>query len=327
MADWYAPADLPRENCAVRLWWGRSGIPRLIDHAVRERDPRKKAVAVWRWYAVDDRHITLLSAGGPLCWQPRDDGWVWPDGIVPAPLRPHQVPQLTTARTLSAEAEAAELAELQAENAAERHFANRDGHREGVRDDGMPWWWDATVIRYEPPGEVSRRMTEGRVMRALNSTGGWKPNLQIKTLAMLIAALADAAAESMADRSARLEAQLTRFRPLGQDEQDFMEAMRWVTALGDPIPDDPRARVAQAWKPSRAQMILTYRARHRHMTWADIASALNQARPLSYQRVQQLYHQALDRCWQVANAPIAADPRMIALREANRRHRLRETQL
>lgn len=330
MADWYAPADLPPVACAVRLWWGQGGIPRLVDHAVRQRDPDKKRPLVWIWYSLDERtrEVTPLTAGGPVCWQPRDARWTWPGGIAPAPIPPHFVPRMQSHRHLTDEAEAAELAESSRELEAERHFANREGHRESVKALGMPWWWDAAEIRYEPPGEVSRRMVEGRVMRALNTAGGWRPKLKVKTLSMLIAALADEAAESLDDRAARIEARLTAFKPLGQDEEDFLEAMRWVLALSRPTPDDPRLRVAHAWEPSREQRILNYRARFRLMSWGDIAMALsNDGKAISYQRVQQLYTQAIDRCWKVANAPIEDDPRMTALREANRRHRIRETQL
>lgn len=328
MADWYHPDDLPRLSCAVRVWWTANGMPRLIDHAWRQRDGKRKKSIAWDWYSVEEttRALTLLSTGAPVCWQPRDDRWVWPDAV-PTPLQPHQIPRLQGQRVLSQEAEAAELAESSREMEAERHFANREGHRARVREDGMPWWWDVSAIRYEPPGEVSRLMCEGRVMRALNAAGDWRPKLKIKTLSMLIAALADEAAESLADRSARIEARLTRFKALGQDEQDFLEAMRWVTTLSRPPADDPLLRIERAWKPSREQLVLNYRARFRLMTWADIGAALNQAKPISYQRVQQLYAQGIDRCWQIANAPVEADPRMIALRDANRRHRIRETQL
>jgi hypothetical protein len=329
MADWYTLADLPNVACTVRLWWGQSGIPRLIDHAVRERDPGKTRPLVWRWYSVDaeTRTLTPLTTGGPICWQPRDGRWMWPGGVVPAPVPPHHVPRLAGQRHVSEEAEAAELAESSREMEAERHFANQEGHRTSLRAGGMPWWWDVSAIRYEAPGSVSRPMVEGRVMRALNTAGDWRPKLKIKTLSMLIAALADQAAESLADRAARIEAQLTRFKPIGSDEHDFLEAMRWVLALSTPPVDDPLLRIAQAWKPSREQMVLTYRGRFR-MTWTEIADLLSQdGGRISFQRAQQLYHQALDRCWRAANTPAEVDPRMTVLREANRMHRRRETQL
>lgn len=326
MVDWYHPDDLPPVACAVRLWWTANGVPRLVDHAVRQRDRQRKKTVVWDWYSVDTvtRRLNVLSAGSPICWQPRDDRWTWPGGTVPTPLQPHQIPRLANHRYLSAEMEALELAEMQRETEAERHFANQEGHRARVREDGMPWWWDVADVRYEPPGEVSRVMCEGRVMRALNAAGGWRPRLKIKTLSMLIAALAD---EVALNASEIAERELTRFRALGPDEHDFMEAMRWITALSRPTVHDPLVRIERAWKPSREQLVLNYRARFRTMTWADIAAALNPSKPISYQRVQQIYEQAINHCWHIANAPVEVDPRMTALREANREHRRRETQV
>jgi hypothetical protein len=39
--------------------------------------------------------------------------------------------------------------------------------RDRSDEDGLPWWWSPAEIVYQPSGHVTRRMAEGRVMRAV----------------------------------------------------------------------------------------------------------------------------------------------------------------
>lgn len=288
---WYSPDDLPDGRLHVRCWWMAHGTPRLLD-AVRVWMSREKS---YQWYTQTNRgDIVLIPPRGaegdawgdePVCWQPISDAWTWPNGAEPVPVGVHVVPRMSSIGM--------------------RFSAVEDAAGEGDAESGDEagpdvWWRDATQIRYERPGEMSPRMVEGRLMRALAHCGALNPRLHVTTTATLMAALADHA--DLAARAA--EAHFARFVPLPQDLQDFTTAMAWFAALNPPDARGPRWR---PWSLNRRQRVLHYRSMNRPISFADIGHEISSAdqkrrgRPITRHRVMQIYAEAIASAHRVAN--------------------------
>lgn len=327
MSDWYSLSDLPAVRAHVRLWWIVHGVPTQVE-AVRSWQQRSKS---WGWVTLRDGELQPLPPRGreksawapdPVCWQPVAAEWTWP-GEAPKPLLPHQVPRLegtSYASKAVSDAEAAEMArEMEADREAAR--ARNDGHAKPVDDNR--WWVDATNIRYEPAGEISPRMAEGRLLRALAWCGAGRGlTLQSSTVGALLARMAEVAsgeaAAAEAEKQARLH-NLPRFRPLPKDHEDFPAAMGWYSALNPP--ENWGAR-REAWSLNRMQRVMLMRTLTIPLSWADIGSMLH----ISGTRVRQVYARGMESCHRVANGGSAYPGRRIvdqieALKERNREHR------
>lgn len=291
---WYSPEDLPDGRLHVRVWWMAHGIPRKLD-AARVWSASEGAL---QWYTIDVRsNIVMIPPRGlsgdawgdePECWQPLASAWTWPDGHEPYPLPAHAVPRIIElGRQRYSEVEAAE--------------AEQAGYADvPVDDDDMPWWRDATQIRYERPGEVTMRMAEGRMMRALAHCGALNPRLYAATTGTLLAALADHA--NVEARAAA--AYLARFQPLPQDAGDFLTAMAWFAALNPPVSRGPRWR---PWSLNRRQRVMHYRSMDRLISYADIGHEISSAdrkrmgNPVSWQFARQLYIEGIEAVHRIAN--------------------------
>lgn len=254
----------------------------------------------------------VLPVAASVVWQPLSpEKWRLP---LPEPI----VGSIVTGMTRTTQSFTAVDAAL----AAEEMEADRDAIRAGGEietDDPMRRWWaDLSAIRYEPKGEVSRRMVEGRVMRALADCGaGQAPVAGGVAATDALAALSDAARRALAaDDGSHW---LVRFKPLVSDNSDFLEAMRWWTALNPP---ELWAAKRKPWTFSRAQRALFWRAIDEPLTWSEIGFRFK----LSARRAQQVYETALDKCHRVANGRPPDRHRnpvdhIAALRERNREAR------
>lgn len=327
MSNWYALSDLPQVRAHVRLWWIVHGTPVQVE-AVRSWQQRSKS---WGWVTLKDGELQPLPPRGrekaawapdPVCWQPVSEGWTWP-GEVPSPLLPHQVPRIVgtdyTSRAVT-DAEAAEMArEMEADREAAR--ARNDGHAK-QRDDNR-WWMDASSIRYDRVGEISPRMAEGRMLRALAWCGAGKGlTIQTSTVGSLLARMAEVASGEAAAAEAEWQERLhnlQRFTAGPKDYDDFPIAMSWFSALNPP---ENWGRHRKAWTLNRMQRVMLMRTLTIPLSWPDIGVALN----ISGTRVRQLYAKGMECCHRVANGQSAFPGRRIvdqieALKERNREHR------
>lgn len=326
---WYSLSDLPQVRAHVRTRWMAHGVPHEIE-PMRFWNQRTKS---WGWVRLTaDGELEHLPPKGrskafwspePACWQPIDPAtWVWPGGKVPKPLAPHQVPRLegvTTKMQAVSDAEAAEMArEMEADRETAR--AQGDGHK---RTFEVRWWVDSTNIRYEPAGEISPRMAEGRVLRALAWCGAGK-GLTVKstTVGSLLARMAEVAsgeaAAAEAERDARLH-NLPRFQPLPRDHEDFPVAMNWFGAINPPENWGPRR---EAWALNRVQRVMLMRTLTIPLSWEDIGAVMHFSGP----RARQLYVRGMEMCHRVANGGAAYPGRKVvdqiaALKQRNREHR------
>lgn len=323
---WYGLEALPAGRLKIRVWWYAHGTPRQFEVA-RVFDRGK-----WYWQReVSEREYAVVPplkgseraawAPEPHCWQPVTDAWVWP-GETPAPLAPHLVPRFVGTRSLNQATAEAEDAELAREVAAGQAQARSQvGERTGERPTEAPgmewrWWRDATAIRYEPQGEVSEPMAEGRVMRALAHCGAMRK----ETLPSPQSFLASVVAAAEYTEAGAAEVYVPRFQPLPSDLADFDRAMAWVAALNPP---EEWHKKRKAWSLNRTQRVMVWRALDRPLSFADIGHELK----LSRTRARQIYQDGIAACWRVANGRPATRrikpvDHMAALRERNRAHRM-----
>lgn len=253
-----------------------------------------------------------LPVGGGVLWQPLSpDKWRLP---LPEPIVASTVTGMTrTTQTFTAVDAALAGAEMEADR-----DALRAGGEVEIDDPMRRWWADLSLIRYEPKGEVTRRMAEGRVLRALADCGAGQEIAPVGGRADdALAALSDAAKRALAGDDATHW--LVKFKPLASDNSDFLEAMRWWTALNPP---ELWAARRKPWTFSRSQRALFWRAIDQPLTWSEIGFRFK----LSARRAQQVYEGAIDKCHRVANGKSPVPHRnpvdhIAALQERNREAR------
>jgi len=259
-------------------------------------------------------------------WGPEPDAWQpiypneWPEPL-PEPLgRPlvSDVPRMTSIGGVAFDVTAAaEEMEREREEARNRLDAEEEllfGGRSG------DWWRNPSRVIYEPRGKVTREMADGRLMRAVSWCGAGQMTyrdfetymrLSSPTLQAVIAAVYDSVAVD--DRT------MPRFVPLPQDRTDFLEAMRWFTALGE---IGPRAYAFDQsneplWQLSRPQRVIVWRARPVPVSYADIGRQLG----VSHTTARSMHRDAIETVWKASNAPKLVEAPIQALRERNRLHR------
>ncbi len=183
--------------------------------------------------------------------------------------------------------------------------------REGAAiADKAPWWWDATSIRYEPPGQVSRIMAEGRLMRALWVSGAnMRERPDTPSNARSFAAMSDterAIFEANAEAEAKAPRRIREQIALGPaDGKDWGEAMRWFAALG---------KVAPGFYLNLRQEVLVHRARRR--SYRLIGRILD----ISVGHAHDLFREGVERAWQISNnGEATADDHAIARVQAGNR--------
>lgn len=305
---WHISAmRVPRRRHEV-VWNGR------IFKAIAFKDPKTQLT---RW-ATDDlgAEPQLLPPKGqerrwgmqPEAWRPvpGDD---WPEKLPSAMLSPKA--RFVTEKlkfTLVEEATAADLArEMEHGREVARAYRGDDGEV----DPKKQWWKDPYTIKYEPPGEVTEKMAEGRLMRAVAACDARAGlTLEARTAGTVLADLATAADQAFRQFDATSDGAV-RFRALPQDIHDFCEAMRWFAMLNPP---KSWAETRKPWTFNKMQKVLHYRALPVPLNWREIGDRIDRTRP----RATALYEEAVAMACQIANAPDRSTAELEALRERNR---------
>jgi hypothetical protein len=288
----------PPRLVRVRLQWeGR------ILEAARVPHPRtKKIVWVRRRKDGSDQYLPPKHATkGPNAWAPEPEWWQplhpekW-DAPLPLPLPPLEPYRLHDGK------------ERMVTNVRgrPRRSRQRAGDRDALPADDKPWWWDATAIRYEPPGKISRDMAEGRLMRALAVSGAGTAGASA-TIENALVFHNIAAAATNAAMEALVSIPIRDKLALGPaDNDDWLTAMGWFAELNPPglavvSAHDKWAR-GERWL-SEEQKVLVWRARR--VSWRIIAEALREYEGT----VLRWWRQALERIEFIANS----DPQQFVL--------------
>lgn len=219
-------------------------------------------------------------------------------------------------------------AEAAAEMEADRDRARNGGEAKPAQPRRKLWWLDSSQITYSPPGRRTRREVEGRLMRALasESFGSESDGLGMHRLTPDdMRELAEIEADTLPELRAR-------FTSTPDDGRDYLEAIRWFSALsfsyGDDGADLGRCSGRLKFAPlnctnlfQERQRVLIFAARDVALSFGDIGIAMagkkadgKREKPRSRQATRDLYLAALERVWTIAND--AADPGVIAQRDA-----------
>lgn len=252
----------------------------------RGRAPHTHIWAAWH----KGRAVPLASGAKPIYWRPQDPS-KWraplPDPIIPAEPR------------MWSSAGAREMPE------------------DSRADEGQ-WWRDASRVKYEPPGSISERMAEGRVMRAVAASGhGYGTTLTTRTFGML---LADLAEQFGGETGYATSDAIIRFRQTRADISDFDLAMAWFAQLDPP---DLRPSDQDTWALNRMQNVLVLRARNRPWSFGLIGERFG----MTPDGARKLYRRSIQAVCRVANgkpafAHVTTTDAMEALRERNRAWRV-----
>lgn len=330
MSQWYPVSAMRILKKPVRVRWG--WVP-PFEAVLLENKPRRwatlrrdkagviqviwlprKTQRVWRdTFAGETADVseTWLESRG---WGPEPDAWqpvgVWPDPL-PDPL-PIVVRDWGEARMVSIGKVAFDATAAASEMEADRENARNGLHQEEQEDRRqLAWWRDASRIRYQPRGEISREMAEGRIMRAVSwcgaghdlSRGGVAMSRFLAEIATMTLTEALAAQEELIERA-------VRFEPLRQDHDDFLTAMGWFVKLGKIFTRGEQ----KAWSLHRPQEVLLWRSLTVPLSFADIGRQFG----VSGQRARDIYEFTIDRVNRIANASAYVDPVILRLQERNR---------
>lgn len=273
---WYAMDDLPSGRVHVRIRARRGGY-RLAAAAAPDK------MGILRWFEVSDRHLRPLR-WRPEAWQPLDaETWSWPLGTQPEPLPVEVLPRMAMIGGVPQEIPEDDVAA---------------GADEGVRVG--QWWRDASLLRYEAAGAVTRVMAEGRLMRALSlermirmDMAPYRSNGAV--LADIKRTLADVLAEEPDEDWA------PRLRPVAADWSDFEIVMGWITDV---------------WPSRRALAVMRARMRTPPATWTQIGDVHR----MSATHAKRIYNRVVDLATDAANAtcPTRRHKMLADLREQNR---------
>lgn len=340
--NWYSLEHLPAGRLYVRVIWALETL-----EVARMVQPRTGQLA---WCRIDgDGAVEWLPPkhrtgqrwpAEPSCWQPIDAAvWTWPGGREPPALPVHAVPRLWSSRQRFGAVDEAEAADLAREMEADREdakrgsvgtrSANQRGQRRGL------WWLDATGLRYDPPGSVTRRDAEARLMRAL-ACDGWLSHFaagaglhQSQLLGRLRDQFYEAALRKLAEIEARHPPDLVpTVAATPADHDDFLTASAWFNALGctyDEHRQHRRLWGAGIFAPlTDQQRLLALASRPSAMSWGDIGHVLD----ISRQAAQQGYSRAIDLVARIANGHETQAARshreaLEAVRAGNRAARMR----
>ena len=311
-APWYRYSDLPPPYTVMTRWQ----MAGRIFVGIRKRGERGKDLFC---DAVTGQVVSI--EGYPELWQPlKPEAWSAP---LPAPVVASSAGIMTTERMKFGAVEAASSAELAREMERDRAHANSSRKTDGFH--GKPeqpearWWRDISNIKYEPKGEVSQRMAEARVMRALAWCGAGKPmTVGGSPMTSLVREIGEEAARALAEIEQITPPDVApRFRPLPLDHKDFDVAMGWFVALNPPELWNSRRL---PWGLSRLQRVILWRSLATPLSFAEIA---HECRWMDYQRAQQAYADGIDKVWRAANGKrvhkqLKVRDQIAALRERNR---------
>ncbi len=151
-------------------------------------------IGAMRIEAVTRQHVRLV--GEPDLWCP-----LYPE-LWKAPL-PEAVTLMESGRMVSERlrftaVEDAEAADLAREMEADRESARAAGDTAKGRRVDVQWWRDATEIVYERPPNITLRMVEARLMRAVACCSDPKRACDLH-ISPLLAQISEAAAQALAE--------------------------------------------------------------------------------------------------------------------------------
>jgi hypothetical protein len=313
--DWYPMDSMRRANAAIELSWAGREFK-----ATLTREPKTGQL----------RYCTMISGGEmmflppkgqernwgdqPSAWRPATKT-PWPDPL-PAPL-PSTSPRMWSSSMKFALVDEASASELAREMEENRRTAGAETVSRDRRDPiQVQWWRDASEIKYERRGEVTRRNLEGRLMRAVACSGaGLGLTIETRTVGKLLADLSTAADRAMIGDDPVTD-YAPRLQPLPRDHDDFEEAMSWFAGLNPP---EQRQANHAPWSPNRRQTVLILRALPIPFSFQEIGDYIGRKK----QRAQQICSEAVDVCLMIANEPAGVPRAIEQLRERNRQHKMR----
>lgn len=284
----------------------------------RGRGPHANTWAQW----VKNKPVPIPANAVVTLWQPQyPDKWQAP---LPEPIVGTQR-QMWSERMSFGAVEDAEASELAREMERDRQMARDAGsvldHTQ-IDDDPRPWR-DASWIRYDPPGAITPKMAEARIMRAVALCGhGRGLTITSKTASDVLAKLA-AKAQGQEYATNDFVAHLQAFP---QDHADFDVAMSWFVALA-PRPINRIHTVRADWDFNNRQNVLIFRALDVPLSFEQIGNRVEFQ--MSKQAVQDLYNRTMRVVAKVANGvPVMLGDgktqaeQLAALRERNAKAKL-----
>jgi hypothetical protein len=302
---WYSISAMKRAAVKVRVIWNGREFDATIT---------RNAAGNLQWATIlpTGEIKWLPPAREARQWGDQPDAWrplgPWPDPL-PTPMITAQ-PRVWSSRMRFQLVEEASAADLAREMEHDRESA-RVHRGAGDFDPKSQWWKDPYAIKYQPAGEITKEMAEGRLMRAVAACGARAGlTLESRTAGTVLADLATAADEAFRQFDATSDGAV-QFRPLPQDHADFCEAMRWFAMLNPP---KSWARSREAWTFNRMQKTLLFRAFAVPLNWREIGNRIKR----TDQRARQLYAEAIVMAAKIANAPDRSTAEFEALRERNR---------
>lgn len=254
-------------------------------------------------------------------WQPQaPEKWKAPLPDPVAVVEPRMWSS-TMAFTLVDEADSSELAR---EMERDREDAKRNGAPEEGSREPLQWWRDADAIRYEPAGQITPRMCEGRIMRAVAISGyGGELTLKYKSFSTVLAAICEKTPPPYA-----MSDYVPRMNPLPADWNDFERAMGWFAALNPkPLPEaDARAD----WSFTRPQWCMIMRSYNIPLSFGEIgemlpAKAKDKGGAVSGEAARRMYERAIRRACRIANGVDRTNhaQQIEAIRDRNRSWKLK----
>lgn len=241
------PPPLVRVRAVVRFAARGVNAPAIVS---RGRPPHSSLWAQW----ISRSPRQLGPSVIPLAWQPQQpDKWQAP---LPLPISESDTPIPIMAPPFSCKV-------------------------------ALAWWRDANEIVYEPPGKVSPRMAEGRVMRAVAVCGRGVGAGGPTHLRAISEALADMVCS--VDRQQDGSDRVLRLDSGPADISDFSTAMGWFAALNP----TPKA----AWEFNRLQQALVLRSLPVPWSYGEMGDEWG----LSGEAARKMYQQAIELVWQTAN--------------------------
>jgi len=312
-AGWEGTAVWMREGKAAPRWVAIVGTGRT---ATTQPLPPKKLRLYHDTPAGEDHPATdrMLAArgwaDGPSCWRPLRPE-TWPDAL-PAPL-PFQSAEDVMAQIGRVAFSATEAA---AEMEADRLAARQETKKRGTdrEREALPWWRDAALtVLHSPPGAITPRECDGRVMRALyflGHGGATPPELRGRDNAGVLEDLRKAAAQALREG---------RELPVPPDDTDRVPQL-----VRTPADTDERLLQALGWAceayahTDTLRIVLLGRAANVPLSWSRIGGFLG----ITRQAAKDRYDRAMLRLTRIANAGTTPglDRTRAAVIERNRAH-------
>lgn len=268
----------------------------------RGKPPLENTWAEW----IRNKPVPLGKQAIPRLWQPQFPA-LWKSAL-PSPASVSET-RMWSATMSFQSVEDAEAAELARDMERDRQMA-----RDAISDPILPkesgaWWRDATRIRYEQPGSITKEMAEGRIMRAVAHCGkGEGLTIPVSSFSAILARMAEKKEQY---REVGFSDIVHKLQAFPQDHQDFLQAMSWFVAL-----DPPCARQQKPWAFATDQRILMWRSLDVPLSWDVIAHKIGKTH---HEYARKEYDRIIVRVAAIANANVGpADDLMKDLRERNR---------